>query len=68
MRRSEALQGVRVMRFLEILGRYEAAEFNQLEAAELTMASRQLAAFEFDPLVSAVSAPSDATSFIMQRV
>ena len=35
MRRSEALQGVRVMRFLEILGRYEAAEFNQLEAAEL---------------------------------
>jgi len=35
MRRSEALQGVRVMRFLDILGRYEAAEFNQLEAAEL---------------------------------
>ena len=35
MRRSEALQGVRVMRFLDILGRYEAAEFNQVEAAEL---------------------------------
>src|SRR6202051_3570203 len=35
MRRTEALQGVRVMRFLDILGRYEAAEFNQLEAAEL---------------------------------
>ena len=35
MRRSEALQGVRVMRFLDILGRYEAAEFNQAEAAEL---------------------------------
>ena len=35
MRRSEALQGVRVMRFLDILGRYAAAEFNQLEAAEL---------------------------------
>ena len=35
MRRSEALQGVRVMRFLDILCRYEAAEFNQLEAAEL---------------------------------
>src|SRR5208337_4116712 len=35
MRRSEALQGVRVMRFLDILGRYEAAEFNQMEAAEL---------------------------------
>ena len=35
MRRSEALQGVRVMRFLDILGRYEAAEFSQGEAAEL---------------------------------
>ena len=35
MRRSEALQGVGVMRFLDILGRYEAAEFNQVEAAEL---------------------------------
>jgi len=32
MRRTEALQGVRMMRFLDILGRYEAAEFNQLEA------------------------------------
>jgi transposase len=35
VRRSEALQGVRVLRFLDILGRYEAAELNQLEAAEL---------------------------------
>ena len=35
MRRTEALQGVRMMRFLDILGRYEAAEFNQLEAAAL---------------------------------
>ena len=35
MRRSEALQGVRVLRFLDVLGRYEAAELNQLEAAEL---------------------------------
>ena len=35
MRRSEALQGVRVIRFLDILGRYEAAEFSQMEAAEL---------------------------------
>jgi transposase len=34
MRRTEALQGVRMMRFLDILGRYEAAEFSQLEAAE----------------------------------
>ncbi len=35
MRRTEALQGVRMMRFLDILGRYEAAEFNQLEASAL---------------------------------
>jgi transposase len=35
MRRSEALQGVRMIGFLGVLGRYEAAEFNQLEAAEL---------------------------------
>lgn len=35
MRRSEALQGVRMLRFRDILGRYEADEFNQLEAAEL---------------------------------
>ena len=35
MRRSEALEGVRVIKFKDILGRYEAAEFTQLEAAEL---------------------------------
>ena len=35
MRRSEALQGVRVLRFLDILGHYEAAELNQSEAADL---------------------------------
>src|SRR5271169_2727476 len=35
MRRTEARQGVRMMRFLSILSRYEAAEFSQLEAAEL---------------------------------
>jgi transposase len=35
MRRSEALQGVRVIKFTSILGRYEAAELNQMEAAEL---------------------------------
>ena len=35
MRRTEALQGVRVIKFLNVLGRYEAAEFSQLEAAEL---------------------------------
>jgi transposase len=35
MRRTAALQGVRVIKFVDILGRYEALEFNQLEAAEL---------------------------------
>jgi transposase len=35
MRRTEAHQGVRMIKFLDILGRYEASEFNQLEAAEL---------------------------------
>ena len=35
MRRSEALQGVRMIKFLDVLGRYEAAEFSQSEAAEL---------------------------------
>jgi hypothetical protein len=35
MRWSEARQGVRMMKFLDILGRYEAAEFGQMEAAGL---------------------------------
>jgi transposase len=35
MRRTEAHQGARMIKFLDILGRYEAAEFSQLEAAEL---------------------------------
>jgi transposase len=35
MRWTEARQGVRMMKFLSILSRYEAAEFSQLEAAEL---------------------------------
>src|SRR3984957_10847811 len=35
MRWTEARQGVRMMKFVDILGRYEAAEFSQLEAAEL---------------------------------
>jgi len=35
MRRTEAHQGVRMIKFVSILGRYEAAELNQLEAAEL---------------------------------
>jgi transposase len=35
MRRTEAHQGVRMIKFRNVLGRYEASEFNQLEAAEL---------------------------------
>ncbi len=35
MRRTEALQGVRMIRFRSVLGRYEAEEFNQIEAAEM---------------------------------
>ena len=35
MRRTEALQGVRMIKFLDVLGRYEASEFSQLDAAEL---------------------------------
>lgn len=35
MRRTEALQGVRMIKFLSVFGRYEASELSQLEAAEL---------------------------------
>ena len=35
MRRTEAHQGVRMIKYLSILSRYEAAELSQLEAAEL---------------------------------
>jgi transposase len=35
MRRTEALQGVPMIKFLDILGGCEAAEFSHLEAAEL---------------------------------
>ena len=35
MRRSEALQGVRMIRFRSGLGRYEANELNQIEASEM---------------------------------
>jgi DNA-directed RNA polymerase specialized sigma24 family protein len=35
MRRTEALQGVRMIKFRSVLERYEANEFNQIEAAEL---------------------------------
>jgi len=35
MRRTEAHQGVRMIKFSSILSRYEAAEFSQAEAAEL---------------------------------
>jgi transposase len=35
MRRTEALQGVRMIRFLDVFGRYEASALSQLEAADL---------------------------------
>jgi transposase len=35
MRWTEALQGVRVIKFRSVLGRYETTELNQIEAAEL---------------------------------
>jgi transposase len=35
MRRTEALQGVRVIKFRSVLDRYESNELNQIEAAEL---------------------------------
>lgn len=35
MRRTEALQGVRVIKFRSILSRYETSDLNQIEAAEL---------------------------------
>jgi hypothetical protein len=35
MRRTEALQGVRMMRFSNVFGRWEAAEVSQLEVSEL---------------------------------
>ena len=35
MRRSAALQGVRLIKFESVLGRYESSELNQMEAAEL---------------------------------
>ena len=33
MRRTEALQGVRMMKFMDILSRYDAGDFSHLEAA-----------------------------------
>lgn len=35
MRRTEALEGVRMIKFRSVFGRYEAAELSELEAAEL---------------------------------
>ncbi len=35
MRRTQAHQGVRMIKFVSILSRYDAAELSQLEAAEL---------------------------------
>ena len=35
MRRTEAYQGVRMIKFRSVFDRYEASELNQIEAAEL---------------------------------
>ena len=35
MRRTEALQGVRMIKFRSVLERYEASELNQIDAASL---------------------------------
>jgi transposase-like protein len=35
MRRTEALEGLRMMKFANLLGRWESAELNEAEAAEL---------------------------------
>jgi hypothetical protein len=35
MRRTEAHQGVRIIKFRSVLDRYESSELNQIEAAEL---------------------------------
>ena len=35
MRRSEARQGVRMLKFMDVFGRWDAAELNQVEASEL---------------------------------
>ena len=35
MRLTEARQGVRMLKFMDVLGRWEAAALTQLEAAEL---------------------------------
>jgi hypothetical protein len=42
MRRTEALQGVRMAVFLNLLRRWESAELNQEEAAELDLYSCNL--------------------------
>ena len=41
MRRTEAHQGVRVIKFRSVLDPYEASEFNQMEAAELGVTFRR---------------------------
>jgi len=35
MRRSEALQDVRLIKFRSVLGRYQSSDLNQMEATEL---------------------------------
>src|SRR5882757_4772336 len=35
MRRTEARQGIRMLKFMDVFGRWDASELSQLEAAEL---------------------------------
>src|ERR1700722_8415300 len=41
MRRSEARQGVRMLKFMDVFGRCDAAALNQMEAAELLCVSER---------------------------
>jgi hypothetical protein len=50
MRRTEALQGVRMIGFRNVLDRHEAGECNQIEAGELLGISERT----FSPVVSAL--------------
>jgi len=50
MRRTAALQGVRMLKFMDVFGRWEASELSQLEAAELLGDGRA----DIPPLVPAL--------------
>ena len=45
MRLTKARQGVRMLKFVDVFGRWEAARLNQLEAAELLRGSTRYVRF-----------------------